>query len=82
MTQQVEYLLSEALKLSEGERVDLAAHLIESLDPGMDDDVETAWSVEIQKRLDEYRAGQVQPIPWPKARRLIMEDADDSSVES
>jgi len=78
MTQQVEHLLSEALKLSKSERVDLAAHLIESIDPVMDDDVEAAWSVEIQKRLDEYRAGQAKPIPWPEARRLIMDDADDS----
>lgn len=77
MTQGAAQLLQEALRLPENERGDLAAKLIESLDPTADGDVETAWSAEIQQRLQELQTGQVQPIPWPEARRLIMEDSDE-----
>ena len=71
-------LLQDALKLSEGDRADLAAKLIDSLDPSQDDDVEAAWDKEIQLRVEELRTGQVRGIPWPEARRLILEDGDES----
>ncbi len=43
-----------------------AQRLIASLDEDADEDpseVEQAWEEEIQRRLAEYRAGMVQPIP-------------------
>jgi len=80
MTQGAIQLLQEALRLPENERGELAAMLIESLDPTSEGDVETAWSAEIQQRLQELQTGQVQPIPWPEARRLIMEDNDESGA--
>lgn len=79
MTQHAANLLAEALRLPECDRSELAARLIESLDPIVEDDAEAAWSVEIQKRLEELRTGQVQPIPWPEARRLILEESDESA---
>lgn len=77
MTQNVARLLHEALRLPESERGELAVHLIDSLDPGAEEGVEAAWSAEIQKRLEELRTGQVQAVPWPEARRLITDDADE-----
>ena len=71
MTQPASELLAEALHLSPSERGELAARLIESLDPTVDEDIEAAWSAEIQKRLEELQTGQVQPIPWSEARRRI-----------
>jgi hypothetical protein len=45
-----------------------------SLDPDNDgdespDDVEAAWSLEIEKRLREIDSGKVKPVPWEEARR-------------
>jgi putative addiction module component (TIGR02574 family) len=67
-----------ALDLPTSERAALAHRLIASLDEVGDDDpteVELAWEGEIQRRLDEYRRGEVQPIPssevFAKARALL-----------
>jgi putative addiction module component (TIGR02574 family) len=78
MTQPANELLAEALRLPPNDRGELAARLIESLDPTTDEDIEGAWSAEIQKRLEELQTGQVQPIPWPEARRRILEDAKEA----
>jgi putative addiction module component (TIGR02574 family) len=77
MTYSAAQLLQEALRLPENERGELAAKLIESLDPAAEDDVEAAWSAEIEERIRELQTGQVQAIPWPEARRLILEDHDE-----
>jgi putative addiction module component (TIGR02574 family) len=62
-----------ALQLPEAERAGLAARLIESLDPAMDDDAEAAWGEEIQKRIEEIDQGKVPMISWEDARRMILE---------
>jgi putative addiction module component (TIGR02574 family) len=80
MTPQATNLLAEALRLSEAERGELAARLIESLEPAADDGVEAAWSAEIRQRLDELQTGQVQPIPWAEARRQILDDTDEPAA--
>jgi len=78
MTPQIAQLLTEALRLSEEQRGELAARLIDSLDPASDDDVEAAWGAEIQQRIEQLETGQVQPVPWPDARRMILDDTDES----
>ena len=80
MTQRASKLLAEAMQLSDGERADLAAKLIASLDPGTDEDVESAWGEELRRRLDELRTGKARPVPWPEARRMILEDADGADT--
>jgi putative addiction module component (TIGR02574 family) len=77
MTRNADQLLDEALRLPEPDRAELATRLIDSLDPAADDDVETACAAEIHQRLDELDHGRVATIPWPEARRLIMDDADE-----
>ena len=77
MTQEAARLLEEALRLSESERGDLAACLIESLDRDVDPAVERAWNAEIRQRLEDLDTGKVQPIPWPEARAMILDDRDD-----
>jgi putative addiction module component (TIGR02574 family) len=69
-------LLEEALKLSEDARADLAAALIESLDDERDPNVESAWSDEIARRLQDYESGAVKPIPWNEARKMIFGQRD------
>ncbi len=65
-------LYDTALHLPDSERADLAAWLIQSLDPDVDRAVDEAWDVEIQRRIDELDRGSVTAVPWPEARRMIL----------
>lgn len=80
MTQQASSLFQEALRLPEGDRADLAAKLIDSLDPTADEGVDFAWAAEIKQRVQDLETGQVKGIPWPEARRMILDDTDDSGA--
>jgi putative addiction module component (TIGR02574 family) len=77
MTPNAAQLLAEALRLPENERGDVAAQLIESLDPIADTDVEAAWAEEIQQRIAELKDGRVKPLSWDEARKLILDDRDE-----
>jgi putative addiction module component (TIGR02574 family) len=67
-------LLNDAMQLPAEQRAALAAALIESLDPDVDEEAEAAWSVEIARRLREVEGGQVKTIPWSQARQIIAAD--------
>jgi putative addiction module component (TIGR02574 family) len=71
MTANVQELLQTALRLSDGERADLATSLIESLDQPFDANARDEWAEEIRRRIDEIEAGIVKPIPWDVARKKI-----------
>lgn len=66
-----------ALELPASERARLARRLIASLDEEVEDptEVERAWEAEIQRRLEEYRAGKVETTPaadvFSEARRRL-----------
>lgn len=47
------------LKLSPEARAALAASLLESLDEGVDEDVEAVWAAEIARRIQELDSGAV-----------------------
>ena len=49
--------------LSQKERARLALKLIESLDPGTDEDAEELWLDEAERRLAEYDAGKTKSRP-------------------
>jgi putative addiction module component (TIGR02574 family) len=80
MTQDAAKLLKGALQLPDRDRAELAASLIESLDEQMDEDVETAWQVEIERRVKELDDGTVQPIPWPEVRKRLRGRTGDAPV--
>jgi putative addiction module component (TIGR02574 family) len=67
-------LLNDALRLPDEQRAALAAVLIESLDDGVDEDAEAAWSIEIARRLRDVQSGHVKTIPWMQARQVIAAD--------
>lgn len=71
MALDVEEILNAALKLNDKEKAAIAASLLESLDPLMDDDVESAWQAEIQKRLHEVETGTVSLVPWSEVRKML-----------
>ena len=72
MSHATSQLLEQALRLSDRERGDLAARLIDSLDPVPDDeDVETAWDQEIRERLDDLDHNAECRIMPPELRLLV-----------
>ncbi|HEX6812617.1 MAG TPA: addiction module protein [Planctomycetota bacterium] len=64
-------LLEEALQLPPEARAAIAGSLLESLDQDVDDDAAERWDEEIAKRVRELTSGEVTPIPWSEARRII-----------
>jgi len=61
-------LISKALELPPEDRADLAYLLMDSLeDQTVDPSYEQAWSEEITRRLDAYRAGEATAKPAREA---------------
>jgi putative addiction module component (TIGR02574 family) len=56
-------LEEQVKKLPQKDRARLAMSLIESLDPGTDEDAEALWLDEAEKRLKAYDAGKTQSRP-------------------
>jgi len=64
-------LLKEALQLPADTRAALAGSLLDSLDQEVDEDAETAWQLEINRRIEDLDSGKVKTVPWSEARRRI-----------
>src|SRR5712692_7223168 len=62
MTETAEALREALLKLPVEDRAHLAAELLASLDGPPDDDVEEAWSAEIERRIGEVDSGAVKLV--------------------
>ena len=67
----LEKVRSEALRLTEAERADLAHSLVGSLDGPVDKDAESAWDAEILRRLVEIDAGAAELIDREEFRRRM-----------
>jgi putative addiction module component (TIGR02574 family) len=79
MTPRTAQLLEEALRVPDEERAALTARLIDRLGVAPEE-VEAAWSIEIERRLQEIDEGQAQLITWPEARQRILGPSDESSL--
>ena len=56
--------LEEKLRrLSKKDRARLALDLLQSLDPGTDEDAEELWLDEAEKRLSDYDSGKTESRP-------------------
>lgn len=71
MTQRSLEILDKALALTEEERADIAASLVESLDPAVDADAESAWQQEITRRAAQLDSGKAKTIPWEKVQSQV-----------
>lgn len=60
-----------ALTLPESDRVDLIGALLDSLDQEVEEGVEEAWRVEIDRRARELESGAVKSIPWEVVRERL-----------
>ena len=69
--QSKEMVIQEAMRLSPGDRLEVAEKLLESVEgePGADE----AWAEEIARRLAAIDAGEATKVPWDEARRRIAE---------
>jgi len=67
-------LLSEVLELPEHERAEIAAKLLESLDPDDPEDVDAAWAVEIERRCAALDSGEAVTSDWEEFRARIERD--------
>ncbi|PYQ91578.1 MAG: addiction module component, family protein [Acidobacteria bacterium] len=52
-------------------RAALAGSLLESLDVEVDEDVEAAWTNDVNRRVTELDRGAVRTIPWAEVRRRL-----------
>ena len=64
-------MLAQALQLPPEERADIAQNLIASLDEPLDEDVETAWLAEVERRLQDVNRGTAKLEPWEVVRDRI-----------
>ena len=67
----LEKLRSEALRLPEVERAELAHSLVLSLDGPADEHAESAWDTEIERRLAEIDAGTAELVDREELRRRM-----------
>lgn len=60
MPSKIQEIENEVLLLPPQERAILAEHIIRSLDDEEDDEVETLWIAEAERRYKEYKEGKVK----------------------
>jgi putative addiction module component (TIGR02574 family) len=73
----MEQLLSAALALPDGDRLQIAEALIVSLQPAGRPPFDESWRQTIKRRSEELRTGQVTPIPWAEVKRRAEEAAGE-----
>ena len=67
-------VLAQALSLPERDRAEIAARLLESLDPETQSDVDEAWAAEIERRCAAVDAGALTTSDWKDVRARIERD--------
>jgi putative addiction module component (TIGR02574 family) len=71
VTQPAFELLQKALTLSDEERAELAASLIDSLNTSVDAGAEGAWNREITRRIEDLDSGKAKTVSWEEVQRHI-----------
>lgn len=77
MTRRALELLQKALTLSDEERAELAASLIDSLDTNVDAGAEVEWNREITRRIEDLDSGKAKTVPWEEVQRHILAKLTD-----
>jgi len=70
-----EKLIEEATRLSEADRIKLAARILATLDGAPDSDAAEAWAREIERRSRDIELGLVQPVPWSEVKKAATRKA-------
>jgi putative addiction module component (TIGR02574 family) len=66
MSRAVLDLYEQASELPAEQRAELATLLLDSLEGNPD--IEAQWAKEIERRMEEYRAGRVRTVSWDEVR--------------
>ena len=77
MTRSVVELFTEASDLEESDRATLAGLLLESLEGEPDPEVEVAWAKEIDRRLRQIDAGEVELVPWEDVKERLLKRSEE-----
>lgn len=77
MGRSVHEIYREASELSERDRAELAGMLITGLESQPDPEVEAAWAEEVERRVRQIDAGEVQTIPWEQVRADLFARVSD-----
>ena len=71
MAKSARELFEEAMRLDPEERATLIRLLIEAFDAEVEEGVEEAWRVEIERRMAELDSGAVETVPWEEVRARL-----------
>jgi putative addiction module component (TIGR02574 family) len=71
---EAEKFLAAALELTEHDRAEIAARLLESLDERNQEDVDEAWAHEIERRCAALDSGEAVTSDWEEFRARIERD--------
>lgn len=71
MARSARELFEEAMSLDPQERATRMRLLIEALDAEIEEGVEDAWRVEIERRMAELDAGSVEAVSWEEVRARL-----------
>jgi len=71
----IEYVLTVALELSEGDRLELVEALIASFEPTDRPPFDESWRRVIRRHSAELASGGVGSVPWAEVKRLAREAA-------
>ncbi len=71
MVTPIEDLFRRASSLDEQDRATLAGLLLESLEHQVDEDIESAWLEEVERRLVDLDAGGVGLVPWEDVKATL-----------
>jgi putative addiction module component (TIGR02574 family) len=80
MTPTTEQLYEGAMALSEDERAELAARLLDSLTKDAPSQLHPAWPEELRRRLAQVDSGEVTPVSWDEVKRTAWEAVDGSEA--
>jgi putative addiction module component (TIGR02574 family) len=67
----MDQVIDEALRLPQGQRAEVAARLLESLDRSRDEEVDAAWAAEIELRCADRDSGRTVGPDWEEFRRQV-----------
>lgn len=75
MTRTAKDIVKAAIQLPENERVQVVEQLLASLEPESDEDVDSAWAAEIERRSRQIKEGTVSLIPWEEVKSQAIKRA-------
>jgi putative addiction module component (TIGR02574 family) len=72
MTNPARRLLEDALALPEKERLELASEILASVDGPKDEDWDSAWLAELDRRVAATKSNGDVPAEWSEVRSRIL----------